>query len=295
MSLISISIDISNSTAIKRRIAEFSSGDSENITDLYKQFCQRLGHMEMTFYAFLLDHGATIDKVFAVKSLGDEVWVVYDVADLPARSLEYNALLNIVFSALIALQTKSFSMAFPQRRLTEEEEVNFELQRNVSFETAKLVPKVFVDRIDTWVDLNEIRFDVFGRRCGELLGLGKRICLDDLVRRYPEYVDKLNFGKHMRAEGTKHSVACRTDPMGYEVDLFFRCTKAALPGLIGVGDRLFRSIRQEEDISIPPDSRCEDYPVVEGCSNSKRHKRYRCACRRMCSGCLKGVREHYDI
>ena len=95
--LISLSIDVVGSTAAKTRLRDLAVND-ERRDELYRQFYIGFLHEEGRFYDALFEagiwgYGPPLDwrRLFVVKGIGDELWMTYEVGDLPGDRAETQA------------------------------------------------------------------------------------------------------------------------------------------------------------------------------------------------------------
>jgi len=90
MGLISISIDIGGSTALKNRIIDISKGKEEIVTRFYKSYIHRLLILEKNFYFHLKNTGQLdLLNLFLIKGIGDELWYVYDTNDISQNTIKF--------------------------------------------------------------------------------------------------------------------------------------------------------------------------------------------------------------
>jgi len=91
----------------------------------------------------------------------------------------------------------------------------------------------------------------------------------------------------------KVTIAHRFDPIGFEVDLFFRCTKFTLPGITIIGHHLFNNLYRENVEEIKPKIVKKDYQVPEGHPGAIRYHYYDVLCTEIEKSNLKGIGENY--
>lgn len=98
--MISISIDLANSTKIKKKIHDFYEGDSEKINQEYENFAKLLYNLEFDLYDNLLlsedplSPPLNFDNIFVMKTIGDEIWLVYELGDIDINTVEFNSVVE---------------------------------------------------------------------------------------------------------------------------------------------------------------------------------------------------------
>ena len=79
------------------------------------------------------------------------------------------------------------------------------------------------------------------------------------------FAGRFVFGLAEQESSSTNQQHYRPDPVGYEVDRFFRCAKAAAPGFVCLGEKLMNSLRLPEKVRKLPISESErrelDIPV----------------------------------
>jgi len=228
--LFSISIDLVGSTDAKSRVRGVAKGEPERIdgfnAQIYKRFCQ----IEEAFYRSATDkYGAAapidLSRFFAVKGIGDEIWILCDVPPDEAEMIGK----RLIDSALqIAAKSVDFFAV---------EHEDDPMQFDPHFDYGAIEPvhspiKLFIDAIEHASDLGKIRDD-------HLLGVIPEIL--ERLHGYPapavelaEVVSRLCFGTSEALAWSRLQLY-RTDYIGHEIDRFFRSTKAALPGTLTIG------------------------------------------------------------
>ena len=102
-SLLSISLDLAGSTDIKQAIILQSEGQPGHREQLYDEYLKLLFSVEQTFYEFVkADDILSVDRLFLVKTIGDEFWYAYEVDNLDVEDLRRTAslLMDVVLSTL---------------------------------------------------------------------------------------------------------------------------------------------------------------------------------------------------
>lgn len=233
MSFISISIDICGSTDAKSKLRGHSGFIGTKAAELYDSFQKQVLRVEETFWTMLRSCSLDIERLFLIKSIGDEVWYAYDLEKLEAH--DCRAAVARMIEALVSLQTKHFYLvAGPP-----EDPCNWE---NVDPDTLLRIDmplKITIDVITDALDVGVVREKYLAPHVASLLSpLGKRPkpvqAGDD---GYINLCNRLGIANQIRAKGKVHS-SIRTDYIGWEIDRFFRLTKAAIKGAVLIGPEI---------------------------------------------------------
>jgi hypothetical protein len=233
MSFISISIDICGSTDAKAKLREHSACISREPTRLYDSFQQQVLRVEETFWTMFRSHGLDIKRLFLIKSIGDEVWYVYDLEELEAH--DRRATVARMIEALVALQTKHFDLvAGPPEDPYDWENVDLDTLIRID-----LPLKITMDIITDALDVGAVREKYLAGYVASLLSpLGE----------YPrpvqagneDYIDlcnRLGIANQVKTSDKVYS-SIRSDYIGWEIDRFFRLTKAAIEGGVLIGPEI---------------------------------------------------------
>lgn len=108
MPFISISIDICDSTDAKATLRNHSACIGTEATSLYDGFQRQFLRVEETFWTILQSSSLDIQRLFLIKSIGDELWYTYDLEKL--EEYERRAAIARMIEGLISLQTKRFDL-----------------------------------------------------------------------------------------------------------------------------------------------------------------------------------------
>jgi hypothetical protein len=241
--LFSISIDLVGSTNAKTRIMKLAEGDQPRINQLndriYREFCR----VERRFYEAAVGSGVArpIDpaKFFAVKGIGDEIWILCDASTADVRQVGY----RLIDAALrVAVQSVRFLV-------TENEEgssfdPNFDPGR---IESIRSPIKVFIDLLSHASDLGHVRDDA-------LVNDAVPSLLTTYHGRPPTPLEIVTVARRMSFSrydpvGWGSYREFRTDYIGHEIDRFFRTTKSAIPGTVTIGASM---VRQMDLVVKPP-------------------------------------------
>ena len=230
--VISISMDICESTETKARMRACAGNNEEQLTEWYEQFHHQFLLSEWEFYSQLFRNGCDggLDwdwkHVFVVKGMGDETWLLYKVSEADQWKLKslavrlFHAALNVTAKRLI--QWTSASEDDPSRQ---------------PCETRHLPLKFYMDILDDACEVSGQRCDFMTERLSKILGAE-----DSLNNRnFIELGNRLHAGSFM-GDGRRLIQTIRTDYIGWEVDRFFRATNFALPLVATVGQNLFEKV-----------------------------------------------------
>ena len=114
---------------------------------------------------------------------------------------------------------------------------------------------------------------------------------DDLAKLFPRTIprvaDSLNLGKCKLAGKKLEFSYIRTDPIGADVDLFFRCCKFACPGLLMIGKKLFDFMACEVEQ--------DRIAVAYGDDVSTKYEWFRYVTKEICKEKLPGVGADYRL
>lgn len=301
MSLMSISIDMSGSTAAKQKIRQMSAEEQSHVLKGYQDYLTHFFHIEMDFYSQLVHNGLEIEKVFVPKIIGDEVWAVYDIDGTEPKTPIFNSIFSRILTSTRSLHDKYYNLYVTGHGLAREQESKAELQKEISFEHLLLVPRVFVDYINDYQEISKIRFNVFRKRFDDLFPIKPKMTKQDRTERDERFcniLERLNVGMCLEKSGSKVKYAQRFDAIGFDIDLFFRCAANVLPGFTGVGKRLFNLLYQDNPQEVERNSFVPKYVVptsIDGSLTSTRNEFYMCACQNIDAGQLTGISHDYQI
>jgi len=82
MTFLSISIDICGSTEAKARLRKHAGLIETEPTQLYEEFQRQVLRVEETFWTLLRSEGLEIERLFLIKTIGDELWYSYGLERL---------------------------------------------------------------------------------------------------------------------------------------------------------------------------------------------------------------------
>lgn len=244
MSLISISIDVCGSTDAKARLRQHSGLINVDAADLYKDFQKQVLRIEETFWTLARSSGLDIEKLFLIKSIGDEIWYVYDMEGLP--EYQCHAAMVHTIETLVGLNSKVFYLtAGPPTDPYDWK--NEDPDTLISIHTPL---KITVDLIAHALDVAEIRREFLTPHVAALLTpLGKPVApVQAGDERFVRLCNRLGVSTSMRTE-QKVLSSVRTDYIGWEIDRFFRITKVATQGTVLLGPA-FLSVMDQFHLAV---------------------------------------------
>jgi hypothetical protein len=251
MSLISISLDLAGSTMAKATIRQFSAGDLENTSEQYALLAQGLYDVELRFYEHLLKRGVALDQIFCIKTIGDEVWATVTIPDDPAAPETKRLILASIESAL-DVATHTVTVATPDKSVNWDGTDSAPTDAlGMNWHYQYLPMKYYLDVIDHAADVSPKRRESFDGMYGFLettLAAKYQMPPGDETR--GEILHQISAGMY-RAGG---QVRVRSDFLGYEVDRFFRTTKAATPQAVTLGQNLAARLHLDPTQGRLPDS-----------------------------------------
>jgi hypothetical protein len=237
--LVSMSIDIAGSTEAKTRMLALAA-DDEQRHNLYRQLYRDFLFHEHRFYQALLvastgGHGPVLDwrRLFVVKGIGDEIWVLYEL-DAGSQEDCRSAPVRLL-SAAVSLVEEGIEWHGTER--SSEPKTSLEEGMDQRYDQMELAYKVYIDLITDALEIASIRADYVAANVSEYLGRSAARFDADAA----ELAGRLNAGQ-FDVLGRRLRQSFRTDYIGHEVDRFFRTTKAALPGIVTVGQALFEQL-----------------------------------------------------
>ena len=227
MAYISISIDMCNSTLVKQQIQNHCGRDTPASLKLYEEFVRQCATYEVDFYGSMLDEGLEFERMHVVKTIGDEVWLLYDIDAIETGTERFNAIVHGLLRTCETVSSRSQSVRID---ISGEDKI-------------KVIPKIFLDLIINYSDLSRVRTESIEDLMGEIYGRISMLGMDEIEASKKEMFQR--FGLNERgADSVK-----RIDPVGIEVDLFFRCVRSAVPGIACVGQRLLGNM-----LEVPVDT-----------------------------------------
>ena len=241
MPFISISIDICGSTDAKAKLRGHSACIETETTNLYESFQEQVLRVEETFWTMLRSSNLDIQRLFLIKSIGDEVWYAYDLEKLEAY--ERRAAIARMIEALVSLQTKHFSLvAGPPEDPYNWSDVDPDTLLQIGMPL-----KITVDVITDALDVATVREKYLAPHVASLLSPldkpAKSVRAGDDC--YINLCNRLGIANQVKTKEKVHSLT-RTDYIGWEIDRFFRLTKEARKGTVLIGPGILSDFDKKE-------------------------------------------------
>jgi hypothetical protein len=267
MPFISISIDICGSTDAKANLRRHSKYIGTKASSLYDTFQKQVLRVEETFWTMLRSSSLDIQRLFLIKSIGDEVWYTYDLEKL--EEYESEAAISRLIGALISLQSKRFDLvAGPP-----EDPSNWMNEDPDKYLQIELPLKITIEVIKDALDVATVREKYLAPHVASLLSPlekpSQSIQAGD--EGYINLCNRLGIANQVKTE-KKVLSSIRSDYIGWEIDRFFRLTKAAIKGAVLIGPEILSDFEKNELI-VTIDSECQTTP---GWSTSNVGIRVRC-------------------
>ena len=230
--LFSISIDLAGSTQAKTEALAVSPNNQQRIDEINLEIMRHFQRTEQEFYRracsrYTEGGGLEPRLFFSVKGIGDEIWILAEADRLTAieagRSL-IDAELQISTQIIkhIAVENADGPNWHP----------DFDYGRT---QPLALGIKVFIDVVQNATEIGSFRDDALHRFVPEILK--ERLGRDPNEREVSEVLNRLLLGGFEPA-GWLGFYRRRSDFIGHEIDRFFRASKAALPGMVAIGQSM---------------------------------------------------------
>ena len=267
VSLLSISMDLSNSTRAKTEILRICRSD-ELREKQTKQLFDVIVQVEKDFY-FALDQVGLLEKVFLVKSLGDELWYILDLADFPPTLMKEKVLRLLERLQIIADKNRTIVVTDADEDF-EAERKDRDYWRKHTYRRISVVVKVTTELIkDAYnfvVERQKVVSEYYKSLTWERIKGTKVLAAAEYRLRLKEWQQNLSSTIKTVAQAlnlgtvtltfvgeeleTIHYDGIRYDLFGRDVDKFFRICKAAIPGLVMCGPDIFREYLSEETFGL---------------------------------------------
>jgi hypothetical protein len=293
MPLLSFSIDLSHSTEVKSIINEIVGNNKERKEQYLRKFHRLFTDIERRLYAHFIHHDIPFEPLFLVKSIGDELWYLYDLNNRD-KTANLHAI-NQLFSFLIELNGSSahdFLISEQDVDVKTEGKKDPKIWDAVKHQEIMLRIKSYADLIEDYINPAQERFETVRNAIlnamGEKLrtqGLSQQQIESSVLSQFPSIAERLNLGYTEIQDSRDSRIMSkyiRTDVIGKDVDLFFRCSKYATTCLLTIGDKLFQYAAS--DIS-------EDEMKIRG----DQHERYYYFKKTLPQSKLKGIDHDYSI
>jgi hypothetical protein len=267
--LFSISIDLAGSTQAKTEAMTVSPNNQQRINEVNIEILRHFLKVEQDFYrqaCSQYSEGGGLEPrlFFSVKGIGDEIWILAESDRLKAleagRSL-IDAALQICTNIIrhIAVENDDGPSWHP----------GFDYGR---IQPLALGIKVFIDTVENATDISAVRDEAIRRFVPEILR--QRLGRNPNECEIGEVLDRLILGGFESA-GWLGYYRHRSDFIGHEIDRFFRTSKAAIPGMVVIGESMANLLKLQ----------FRDLDKVWGISKSPKSLRIRCPVR----GCKKFI------
>lgn len=244
--VLGISIDLSDSTEMKARIAVFAEKDAELANQLLGLYLAGLAGFERDFLDCSLHEGVDLEKLFLVKSIGDELWYAYDITRLEAWEVERAAVK--LLRALLLTASKSYPLVLSEDfnleqmmadPLPDPNELRYGGQHAMTV-------KCTIDDLGVVIVYDEVRLRTWLRKPPEYFRQDLQWATKD-PERAARSLSRLG-GVAARVNDGKLAIAHRSDFIGLGVDRFFRLTKYGQAGLVTVGQTLLQKLQIIDEI-----------------------------------------------
>ena len=288
--LISISIDVCDSTYAKSRMRARADSDDE-LAGWYQDFYRQFLYSELEFYESLLRASAgevrwDWNRMFVVKGIGDEVWILYEV--VPEDEWKISSLVALLLGSALHLASRTISWSWwsGKDEISDEDEGE---RRQYPF-------KVYADVVEGAFEVSQERRDFLTERISAILDPGA----DWPAKEFIELGNRLNLGALMKDSRRMISLV-RTDYIGWEIDRFFRASKLAMPCIATIGQRLFDRIEGTswEDAEPVPNTKLRrlvvECPLIPGGGSKRFDHSFLVLKQEMSEGELKGVGAPYRV
>lgn len=253
---ISISFDLGGSTAAKTALTRVAGADAARLQELNAQFYKKFMNIEHRFYRDIFRKDdrepdpLDFSKLFLIKGVGDELWMVYPIPGNDVEQLNH-AMSRILPAALQAAYASVEFLATEKR-----DNPNFDPRQEEKdlgqHEWVRSPVKVFIDLVDDAYEIAGPRGEFFLARVPEYYDPNSaRKFFRKIDARHAEVSSRLNLGFAEIGLRT-YRVARRSDYIGHKIDLFFRASKGAKPGLVTMGQSIYSklNVTQEDPIKV---------------------------------------------
>lgn len=234
MAFLSISIDICGSTEAKAKLRDHAGLINSETFMLYETFQRHLLWIESTFWTLLRSDKLEIERLFLIKTIGDELWYAYNLEGLP--EFEVHASMAKMVSTLAALHTKSSNfIAGP-----EEDPYNLRSTNPSKLIRIDLPLKITLDLISDALEMNKLREDYLVPHVASLftpLGRPSQRQVKQGDSEFIKLCNQLGVSSRVATKDKVYSLT-RSDYIGWEIDRFFRLTKEAVKNAVLIGPEI---------------------------------------------------------
>jgi hypothetical protein len=244
MEFISISIDIANSTFLKRKINEVC--ENENLAEQKtKEVFNYLLDCEKDLYTGTFKNGL-INDLFIVKSIGDELWYLINLDNLK-DDIKKSTIQEII-NILQNIARKFWHLNLYPQPIAKNNNKRFIVSKDIKYRDY-VKNKITVDIIKNAYNFTSYRFGKLNEFYKSLISQSFDVEKNEQVKEsYRSTIREIAYNLNMgdvQIEVKNDEVAyinneTRYDLIGTDVDHFFRVSKKAIPGLITVGDLIYK-------------------------------------------------------
>ncbi len=236
MAFLAISMDVVGSTALKKRLAEFSGLNGTNLDEHYRDLLRSM-LVSMNCYLDLVGRDCVLDiqRLSLIKRMGDEFWFTYDLDGLDAQEISSHST-HMAQALLVFLLDAHFDVTafLPNTHIREE-----------------LYWKCTVDRITHAVDSSKLAEDELDQFISKLLTEQMRGAESKQGSMAgPEELlalrNQLGVGVAYLKENQVVFVAKR-DFIGIEIDRFFRIARQAEKAKILAGQSFLSLLKMHKN------------------------------------------------
>jgi hypothetical protein len=194
--------------------------------------------------------GIQIDwkRLFVVKGIGDEIWLLYtiepnEIGHLPAAAVRIMGAAQLLVQQSIGWSATAHDLG-----------PNFdpEAEEQEACDSMNLSYKVYIDLIADALEISALRADALAPKIPQYLlesedsEFTTRFGADEAL-----LASRLNIG-FFETTGRRRRQITRADYIGHDVDRFFRTTKAAIPGVVTIGEMLFDKLQIQSEVLVQP-------------------------------------------
>jgi hypothetical protein len=228
------SFDLCDSAKIKQKI-----GKNNQILQIYYS---KLVEFEISFYELLSGNrfeNLSFDKLYLIKTIGDEYWYLY----LAKTQIEVSEFLNVVHQ-LSQKKPEKYSSSY---KVICGEEHNDLIKHEYKF---------YIDKLEIVNSFSNIRLNKVYEFLLRKVDSGVIPKLDSVENNEytaHKYLETIGLSHVMKQEGFKSEginnniFSYRFDPIGLEVDRFFRCAKKIkTPMRVHIGEALYKELEIHE-------------------------------------------------
>lgn len=266
---VSFSIDLTGSTLAKQLIEEYCDVEDMQLK-LLQAYNRILLNTELFLYNRFLQIDGMLEKLFLVKSLGDELWYTIDID--PLTESKY---LSKIIHTLLEL------ISGIERLYITSSDISLDDNTPDLKKTACLGYKVTIDTLNHSNDFSSDRLDFMVKNLFPKLKSHSVPEIDNGdISDFNKISLNLNIGYRFKSDNSSHLYAVKSDPIGTSVDRFFRLTQFSYPGLILIGNDLLNhfnmTLSNSGSIQLPIKEithiKYNHFPVIQKVINKEKMK-----------------------